>query len=235
MTRPFCVAPRCRSHGYHWPDCNRHRENCNEMTRCEGCCAGCQPRLAADGLRLCHYHRERIAEDAVAAAELHAELALALTAPDVAGERTSGSRDLSQLPNLRAVEARAEIRHTLVSWCKLISEERGICLPVDTPTALGAYLARHAEWLAASEYACEVSDELDELAHGRPRRIAYPTGARVFPVADCVYPGCEGTIKAILRRVDSLLPSALVCDADDEHTWPADQWLTLGRKLKRAA
>lgn len=42
-------------------------------------------------------------------------------------------------------------------------------------------------------------------------------------------------LKAILRRTDSLLPSALVCDTDETHTIPASEWITLGRKLRRAA
>jgi hypothetical protein len=56
----------------------------------------------------------------------------------------------------------------------------------------------------------------------------------VFPIGGCPHDGCAGTIKAILRRVDSLLPSSLQCDADEEHLWPADQWVALGRKLRQA-
>ncbi|HEX5994451.1 MAG TPA: hypothetical protein VFY84_04855 [Jiangellales bacterium] len=256
-TRPLCIAPRCRSIGYHLSDCT------NEQ------CRGCQPRLAADGLRLCVVHTRAIADDAHRAAEVHAELALVLAASDRPGERTSGSRERGLAVNERAVWARATIRHTLVSWCKLIAEERGITLPGgwavqhlppgfigppnrlwrvnDTASSLARYLAKHADWLSASDYADEVSDELRDLAHGEPWRVAYPTGARVFEVGPCpeTVDGapCPGVVRAVLRRTDSLLPSELVCDHHPDpqpedwssHHWPADQWLTLGRKLRRAA
>lgn len=239
--RPLCVSSRCAARGYHWPDCK------------DADCRGCQPRLAADGLNLCLPHLEWLPQDARKAGRLYDDLAQALITSSQSGERTSGTPDRGASLNPRAVEARTTIRAVLTSWCRLIAEERGIGLPSrraveelplgfigpprivlvphDHPAAMGAYLARHADWLAAHPAAGEASEELRELvtlAHP----VAYPTGARVFPVGPCLH-DCEGTIKAILRRVDSLLPSSLVCDVDDEHTWPADQWLTLGRKLRR--
>ncbi|HEX5995977.1 MAG TPA: hypothetical protein VFY84_12615 [Jiangellales bacterium] len=234
-TRPLCIAPRCRSIGYHLGDCASEQ------------CRGCQPRLAADGLRLCVVHTRAIGDDAYRAAEVHAELALVLAASDRPGERTSGTRERGLAVNERAVWARATIRHVLVSWCRLIAEERGITPPADDITSLAGYLAKHADWLSASDYADEVSDELRDLAHGEPWRVAYPTGARVFEVGPCpeTVDGapCPGVVRAVLRRTDSLLPSELVCDhrPDPEpedwtpHRYLADQWLTLGRKLRRAA
>lgn len=219
MTASLCISPRCKARGYHQRDCD------------DADCGGCLPRLAADGLRLCHFHTRRIADDSRRAAELHDELALRLTGAGLPGERTSGTPDHGADLDPRAVDARAAIRHTLVAWCRLIADERGIGLPADTVPALGAYVARHAEWLAATEYADEVSDELHGLVSDA-YPIAYPSGARVFPIGDCPHDGCAGTIKAILRRVDSLLPSSLQCDADEEHAWPADQWIALGRKLR---
>jgi hypothetical protein len=219
VTASLCVSPYCKARGYHQPDC------------ADADCGGCVPRLAADGLRLCHVHTRRIAEDAAKAAELHDELTLRLTGAGQAGQRMSGTPDHGTELDPRAVEARATIRHTLVSWCRLIAEERGHALPADTLTALAGYVAKHAEWLAATEYAGEVSDELHTLVSDA-YPIAYPSGARVFAVGGCPHDGCTGTVKAILRRVDSLLPSALQCDADEAHCYPADQWIALGRKLR---
>ena len=221
MTRPLCAAPRCRTIGHHTPDCDN------------GECRGCQPRLAADGLRLCHIHTRDIATDAYRAAEVHTELALALTRSDRPGERTSGTRDPGLVVNERAVEARTLIRHTLVAWCRLIAEERGIDLPRDEVAAMGDYIARHAHWLAAHPAAGDASAEMRELAV-RAHRIAYPDGTRVVAVGPCPRDGCGGTIRAVLRASDSLLPSRIVCDANADHVWPADQWLTLGRQLRRA-
>jgi hypothetical protein len=219
VTASLCISPHCKARGYHQSDCD------------DGNCAGCLPRLAADGLRLCHVHTRRIAEDAQRAAELHDELSLRLTGAGQASERMSGTPDHGTDLDPRAVEARATIRHTLVAWCRLIADQRGIGLPADTVLALGKFVAKHAEWLAATEYADEVSVELHDLV-SVAYPVAYPSGARVFPVAACPHEGCGGTIKAVLRRTDSLLPSCLQCDVDEEHAWNADQWIALGRKLR---
>lgn len=220
--RPLCERPGCFSRGYHWDSCAT-----------DGC-LGCQPRLALDGKRLCRRDEESIATDARVAARLRAELERVLAGSGQPGEKTSGTADRGMKLNDRAIEARSLIRHRLVSWSLLIAEERGFTLPDDTDEAMAEFIARSAEWLSAQPFAGEAADELRELvtvAHP----IAYPTGTRVFEVARCTHEGCEGTLRAILRRVDSLLPSALVCDTDESHSIPASEWLTLGRKLRRAA
>lgn len=222
MTGPqLCVVNGCRITGRHLPGC-------------PGDCAGCLPRVATDGLRLCGVCTRRIAEDATQSARLYRELEHALTRSEKPGERTSGSPDRARIPNERAVECRTLIRHTLVGWCRLIAEERGWALPPDTVPAMAAYVARSSEWLAGTDYADEAAGELHDLAHGEAYRVAYPSGARRFVVAPC--PGCEdGKLIVVLRTTDSLLPSELLCDLDPEHAWPADQWLTLGRQLRKAA
>jgi len=176
-----------------------------------------------------------LADDARQAAWLYGELEHVLIGAPAVGGRVSGSPDRTRLPNMAAVEARSTIRSILVSWCRLISEERGIDLPRDEVAAMGDYIARHAHWLAAHPAAAEAADELRELAHGRPWRVAYPDGTRRVEVGPCLHDGCGGTIRAVLRASDSLLPSRIVCDANADHVWPADQWLTLGRQLRRTA
>lgn len=218
----LCVAD-CIARGRHLPDCEDQER-----------CFGCLPRLAADGVRLCAWHTEKIADDATQLAELHAEIGLRLANSGTAGEKTSGTKDPGLLLNDRAVEIRTEIRHVLVSWSLLITEERGIQPPPDDTRSIGAFITRHAQWLAAHPAAADASNELRDLTR-RAWGVAYPSGSRVFEVSHCPEPGCSGTIKAIVRRTDSLLPSSLVCDLDEEHQWPANEWLTLGRKLRRAA
>lgn len=241
--RPLCTAPRCTSRGYHWDDCD------------DTTCTGCQPRLAADGLNLCVNDVDWLGRNAVKAADLHAELATNLVASGGQGEKTSGTPSRGATLNDRAAEARTTVRAVLSSWCRLVSEERGIyppkrrvekLLPLgfigppplvwtldDTPTAMGAYLALHADWLAAHPAAGECADELRDLVR-LAHPIAYPTGTRSYPVGPCstINPDCTGTLQAVLRRVDSLLPSALVCDTDPTHELPADRWITLGRMLR---
>jgi len=173
---------------------------------------------------LCWPHTEWLERDARQAAELYDELALVLTGGSGHTGRVSGSPDRTRLPNPAAI----------ASWCRLVAEERGVELPEDTVADMGAYIARHAHWLAAHPAAGEAADELRELAHGRPWRVCYPDGTRAVDVGPCPHDGCDGTIRALLRRADSLLPSAIVCDADEQHEWPASQWMSLGRQLRRA-
>lgn len=217
-TPSLCAAPRCRSVGHHWPDCT------------DGDCRGCQPRLAADGLRLCDRHTADIADDAREAGRLYDELALRLLGAGGSGEPVSGT-PAARIPDPRAVEARTLIRHTLASWCRLVAEERGIALPADQVDAMGEYVARHHEWLAAHPAAGECAAELAELAHGRTRSLAYPSGARVVEIGACPHAGCEGVLRAIVRRSDALLPSEVVCSADEAHRWGAAQWHALGRAM----
>lgn len=209
-------------------------------------CRGCLPALAQDGLRLCPLHTTRIATDALRCAELDHEIELVLAAPDRPGERTSGTANHGTELNPRAVDMRAEIRHTLVAWARLIHEERGIGLPPDNLDAIAAYLATHHQWLSAHrDLAGDCSDELSSLQR-RAWNVAYPSGARVFPVGPCVEDGCGGTIRVVLRAADSSIPSELVCDTDPHydgcecgncppHRWPYSQtnWRRLGNKIKQ--
>jgi hypothetical protein len=234
--RPLCASPRC-----HIP--NRHREDCDTAT-----CRGCLPARAADGSRLCPLDIRRLGENATKAAVLYDELALVLKATQPGGH-TSTKPGPGGPPRDAVVEQRATIRHVLVSWCRLISEERGIALPGDwlimrlprgvqgpwnrewvvndTTPAHAAYIARHAEWLAACDYADEAADELAGLAN-RAYGLAYPSGTRRVEVGPC--PLCDGTLTAIVRATDGVLPSEVVCDRDeDPHRWAADQWRHLDR------
>lgn len=244
MTDLLCAVADCAIPNRHQP-------------ACPGDCRGCLPGRALDGAYLCGHHAGRLPVDIREAGELHAALELRLATSGIGGERTSGSPTRSPAVNGAAVEARTTIRHTLASWARLVAEERGVSLPghwtlvalppgvqgplertwtvTDTAEAMATWLAGHAGWLAAQPYADEAVDEFRELAHGQPRRVAYPNGTRSFDAAPCPAEGCAGMLRAILRRTDALLPSELVCSEDDGHVWPASSWLTLGRQLGRAA
>jgi len=222
MTPLLCVAPGCAIPG-------RHGDGCDQ----DGC-RGCLTARAADGLRLCPVHLRRLGENPVKAAELHGELELVLKAAGQ-GERTSSKPGSGTPPRDEVVAIRAEIRHVLVSWAKLIGEERGIGLPTDEVSAIGAYVARHAEWLAATEYAGEAADELASLV-SRAWGLAYPSGTRRVEVGPC--PRCDGTLTAIVRPIDSTKPTEVLCDGDEQHRWDSTQLRTLDRLVmarKRAA
>lgn len=214
----LCPALGCRIVGH-------HRDSCEDDN-----CRGCVPRTAAPGLQLCDYHLLRIAADATRNADLYSELEAVLATSERPGERTSGTPSHGTELNIRAAVMRTEIRHVMVSWCKLVADERGIALPTDHIDAIGAYLALHRDWLAAHPAAGDCSDELASVGR-RAFNVAYPSGARIFPVGPCPGSGCTATVRVVLRKVDALLPSELVCDADEPHSWPASRWRELGRTI----
>lgn len=222
----LCAAVRCRMLSRHVQDCDTE-------------CRGCLPRPAADGRNLCEVCTRRLGEDAVQAAELYVELEYMLARPQGFGEKTSGSKSHGLEMNGRAMEARRLIRHTLSSWCALVAEERGITTPKDLVAAMGDYVRSHQEWLSAHGAAGDCSSELGELAHGSPRRAAYPNPVSVVELGPCPMPECEGKITAVVRKGDALLPSAVECNQPPEdgvlepHIWPwgSDEWRVLKRDL----
>lgn len=233
----LCVNPRCRIPG-------RHAEGC------AGNCRGCQRAWSADGLRLCPVCARRIGENAVKLGKLYVELELVLR-PSGAGGRSSGKPGSASPPRDDVVATRTEIRHVLAGWCRVVSEERGLDLPADEVSAMGAYLRLHGDWLAASDYADEVSDELAGLV-GRAWGLAYPNGTRRVRVGPCPRcggvasgqwvverlpagfigpPNRSGMLVAVVRDKDGKLPSEVYCDLVAEHEWDAPQWRQLDREV----
>jgi len=204
----------------------RHADGCDTDQ-----CRGCLPAPAADGLNLCQHHADRIPVDARKAADLHDAILDRITSGSHEEyERISGGEKgvgLSLDP--AAVDARDSIRAVL-GWCRLIAEERGFALPADDVITMGEYVARSGQWLAAHPAAADASAELAELV-SRAHPIAYPSGVRTIEIGPCPHDDCDGTVKAKMRAADSMLPSELVCSAEDEHVWPPAQWRSFGRTM----
>lgn len=230
MTDLLCPAADCRAFGQHATDC------------VDEACRGCLPRRAADGLRLCLVHTAAIGRDAVKAAGLHAEILHVLAGaggggPDLGGGGHGEDDGLSLNP--RAVTVRDDIRAQLASWCLMIAEERGISTPADEVTAMGAFVARHREWLSAHGAAADASRELAELASAA-WGTAFPEGSgRTRALGSCpeVVDGerCPGKLQGMMRRSGSMMPSWVLCDAVREHAWDAGQWMELGEAMEAAA
>lgn len=251
----LCASSRCRIPGRHTPACQDTPDRP---------CGGCLTALAADGLRLCQRDADRISINAVTAAELWSELALMLAGAGASlGIRRSSDAVGINL-NIPVAEHRATIRHTLISWTLLIAETRGVTIPWrwqvlnlpagvygppnrvrtvnHTTAALGKFLADHSSWLAAQPFAGDVADELAELV-SRGRALRQPSGTRVVEIGPCPQKigeeggqtNCPGMLRALLRQEASLLPSAVQCDADEEHTWSSSQWTKLGRVMRETA
>lgn len=219
----------------------------------QACQSSERPNRAADGLQLCWRDTRGIERDGPAAAVLHDELALVLTA--TGGPGGGGFAGGAQL-NLDASIARGLIRGNLTGLALRIAMERGIRLPgshrlqrlppgVHGPAnrvwqsntnkhALGSFIALHHLWLAAN--LPQAADMLDRTVR-EARRAAYPNGTRVIEIGRCPMEDedgqpCTGSIRAMIRDEDSLLPKACVCNANLDHVWTADQWHALGRRLQ---
>lgn len=240
MSDLLCVSPRCKPPTRHKPDCVGDPQEP---------CRGCLPARAHDGLRLCWHCTERLGKNAVEAAELWSELGLALVG---GGSGDEGVRMKNPGAGLnlkpRVVEARTLIRNRLVSWTLLVTEDRGFSVPADNVTALGRFLQAQAQWLAQQEFAGEAADEIAELVDVG-RSLRQPSQTRIIEIGPCprkveidvsddpddeiLLDACPGVLRALLRSEASLLPSAVQCDADDEHAWDSTQWSKLGRNMQR--
>jgi rubredoxin len=223
MTLPLCANPACRTRNRHQPGCPGDP------------CGGCLPRPADYGLRLCRVCTTRLGEDAVQAAELHAELAERLLAGTGMGERVAGTSE-ARTPKDAVMDARSDIAHFLTWWTRLIVQERGIHPPVlrsaDDVDPLGLFVARHATWLAAHRWASYAATELHDIAHGAPWRIYDPAGTRVFGVPrQYRCPECGAELRAVIRLDSQLLPPEVTCDGPDVHVWKSYEWKKLGDRI----
>lgn len=261
--RPRCVSPRCTIR-------TRHLTTCPDTEKC----GGCLPRPALDGRKLCDVCARILGEDVLVAAIRHRQLGLVLTGTsDPGAPRTSGgSHDANIKLNDAAAEMRYEIEKTLGDLTDLIVAERGFTWPGQTVTTvderaagfigpmrthvrvqrivrvpvLATFCARSAPWLAGRDDVGEWATWLRELANGRSRSVAFPSGVRRF-----VLPGldggnlhcpekiddepCPGEIQAIVRKDGDRLPSQVTCTFDDQHNWTSVQWMKFGHRMLKAA
>ena len=61
-----------------------------------------------------------------------------------------------------------------------------------------------------------------------------PSNRRTTDVTDCLNEDCGGTLVAVIRDTDELLPTTITCDRCGQ-AWPPESWMTLGRRLRASA
>jgi hypothetical protein len=118
--------------------------------------------------------------------------------------------------------------------------------PTDRVPPIARVVARSSTWLAGHPAAGTISERLTDL-NRRAYAVAFPSGTRVFELPglngerllacpERVDDGveCPGNLWTILRRDGDRLPAQIMCNHDDEHQWPAQQWMKLGRRMLRA-
>jgi hypothetical protein len=221
MVIRLCDVTHCRL-------LEQHRADCRDPE-----CAGCLPRRAADGLVICWPHRDHIEQDARRTAEVYDELEIVLGPSPSSGAIQLGGQSVETglRLNPRAVASRTAIIAVLSSWSSLIVAERGHRAPEPTVRGMAEFVAINATWLAAYPAAGDCVDELRELAHGEPWRVAHPSDSRVTEISPCPMWGCDGTLRAIIRR-SSRRPSEIVCSVEPDHKWLAHEWIKLSEALR---
>lgn len=174
MTTWLCEAPDCA------PPTGQHREYLPpwEPGDHPDGCRGCVPAEAAPGLRLCLHCGQRIGRDAIQAARLYRALGQRLAG---GGRTTDTIGAVTREPGYDlhpdVVETREVLRGELVGLARLISTERGIAPPPPSAAEIAAYIAHHAEWIAAHRAAGELAGSLRAVATDpRTWSLAYPGG-----------------------------------------------------------
>lgn len=216
---------------------------------CLGPCRAAEfggPRQAGKGGRLCDVCAEKLGQHLEDIAEVWPDLLdrLAREGSSAMGEKVKGSKSPGLVLNERVSDTMREAAGWLLFVTRLVVDERSVHPPQDrSPASLASWLGKwQASWLAShhdEQLVAALAEEADQHAHAC-RRAAYPSGTRSFAVGPCTehYTGddgsrlpCTGTMTAVIRDGDSLLPSELRCDGPEPHHIPPSEWMGLGKRL----
>lgn len=188
------------------------------------------PFRATEGLT-CRPCRDRLEQLLAELPALMADLTLMLHRQGKAETgRVSGTGEEPPFVADRVVQARADLLGKACSWARVICEDRGFTPPEPSPQAVAVFLVRNVDWLVRQPFIDEMAAEMEQAVL-KARRYAYPGAARRVPLGDCPEKDCVGELSAFVRATDDLLPSKIVCDANEAHTWPVRQWITLGKRI----
>ncbi len=194
---------------------------------------GSRPRLALDGLYLCQGCVDQLTGNLAQLPGLYDELAELLAVGGQAGQRVSGSPGRPLPINLGVAEHRGQIQAVLSSWCRLVVDERGVSVPdSDEVVVTAPWLAKHVDWLAASQgFADDVVHEFRRLAV-RARGLRDPDPSRNIAIGPCVVEvenePCAGQLWATVRVDGDDRPSLIYCDTC-EFEKPPEEWLRFGK------
>lgn len=103
-------------------------------------------------------------------------------------------------------------------------------LPDGVYGVLAGFLRRHHDWIMcqyfAKDYAAEIIAAADTAF-----QLLNPSGTRVQrDIGPCAETGCGGSLYAIRRDTEDLLPSAIKCNVCGAEI-PSTKWVKFGRKL----
>jgi hypothetical protein len=161
----------------------------------------------------------------------HCEQALPVASHNSTKERVSGTRSIDIPISEAAAEARSRIRGVLASWAALVVDERSISVaPQRAVPELVRFLTAHAHWLAAHPVAGDFAEEIGDLVTTAQRAVeSEPTPQP--SLGACIEAECAGRLTAHVRDQTGRGPAEIRCDAG--HSWRADQWLLLSRRMSQ--
>lgn len=200
-----------------------------------------EPKRPAEPLHVCTWHRDHVEQAIAETPHDYATLAHQLTPnSSTTNARTSGTKDVGISLDHRVSTLRTDIRNTISTWARIAVEERGMNPPANTVPAICTFLVSQVDWYLAQPWSRQFANDMLENHH-QARWLNDPHRARMFQVADCPEPSCDGRLWARIRPAAALLPHDITCDESPEdddglltHYWPADKWITLGRRINRA-
>jgi len=200
-------------------------------------CAGsdCR-RRPAPGARLCDHCVARLQAELRGLRDIYEESEYSLArAPMSLRQRVSGSRTVGIVLDDRTVAVRSEMTTMLVSWARLVIDERGLTSDdLRDVRSLLCFLARHLDWLARHPAASDFADEVARLVESAGE-LGGPGPVRLIALGGCLRPGCAGTLHAVIPApgaADRSAPHQVSCDAG--HALPPRQWLLLADRLNSA-
>jgi hypothetical protein len=152
----------------------------------------------------CSSHLERLLAETTSLAE---ELETTRTRQSCTGGRSIGGGHTSDRPlpwSERAAEAAGLLRSCLVSWTRLVVEERGVHTPADTLPAISAFLLRHLDWIRHHPDATEALDEIRYAT--RQARTAIDRAPDRWYAGRCGHVDLEAQVEAIVTSTPAPAP-----------------------------
>jgi hypothetical protein len=157
--------------------------------------------------------------------------------------RGGGTKDAPPPAPIGVLSLRRETCEQLAAWCLLVITDRDLGhANVHSTDLMGmaGFLLIHADWLSGHEAAKDAADEIHGFAN-RCDAVVKELRVRRFRVGSCTEHGtseggervpCAGVLFARLKSDDDVLPARLTCSVDASHTWAANEWMMLGRRLE---
>lgn len=178
---------------------------------------------------------------------LIADLDITLTRQSVTGAQSADGgkptkKDAQPLPlNLGAGDVAADLRHTLVSAVRHLTEARGItAVPADTPVAMSAWLLKYHRSIPLDPAGPDIAEAVHAVTARIMAVIDLPTSRGRFKVGMCPETDAEGTlcpgeVWVHLPAEDLGRTATMECRVC-HHVYEPIQWTRAGQRiLKRGA